>query len=995
VGIEYPPTAEYPGGSLLTLGADCYFADAGNRYRRQLELLVTDAIDYLAGRETAFAAGIGVASAGAPVVRAAEDEIDPGAAALEAQERVAPDPQVVALEELPLPTILTEKSYWTREALRTDVLVMDAPATEPPSWSDEPAVLDAMRAARSGLELSRDEPGEEPFTLAGTRAHVVGSQSGHIDELWVRPLRILRGLRFGIAPEGEPTVWLDSGPGERTFTVRPEGDTLSYGDGDLEVEMHVAIDRTRPALLILFEINYPRPVEVVATWEPDSRPARANEPALLGPLYVDWDQGAHAGVWRDRSGRFNAIAGFGRTPSVAITGFQPTLHIVDGRLVPPAIDEPAVDEPLATPAVAIQVPFDPSREALLPFVVVGGLAGADATRQIFDAVFSEPAAVWATNAAHFRSVLATTLEITTPDPEFDAAFRWAKVGLESSRTLIPGFGTGPVEGIGRAAAADVAGRDAVWTALAADAIGRPAVGREALQFLARYQDASGRVPQVVSPSWSMQYEDAEATLLFLIGLDHHVRATGDIDLLTSLWPAAMAALDFGMQADLDNDGLLDTAAVGRDWTLEGAGPEIKSGLYLNGLWTAALQAGERLALLVGDTELALSCAERATATRRVLNEALWDAAGRTFHHGLDIHGAPLALTTIMPTALLSLEASGFDLLDSALVMPLFDRAASAEMSTDWGVRMIEASNPLYDPENILRGAVSPIFTGWTSLAEYRSRRAVPAHLHLFNNLQLYPIGNLGYLGDAFNGEVFLETGRLMQQASSQALSLLPVVRGLLGIKTNALDGHLEIVPQMPAQWERLSAAPIRVGEDSFRLTVSRTPESMRFLLERLGGSRPIRLTIGARVASDVLINLDRSSTTGVTVETERIDPSLYDTAAVATLVANQPRAEVVFRHGSFPQLSPEISRPQIGETSEGLRVVQSTYRAGVMRLSLEGLPGHAYTLTLTTPLSVSAVTGVPDAAIVNPGPGTASIRAVIPGSGERYHRVEMEVAFRR
>jgi hypothetical protein len=149
------------------------------------------------------------------------------------------------------------------------------------------------------------------------------------------------------------------------------------------------------------------------------------------------------------------------------------------------------------------------------------------------------------------------------------------------------------------------------------------------------------------------------------------------------------------------------------------------------------------------------------------------------------------------------------------------------------------------------------------------------------------------------------------------------------------------------------------------------------------------------VASDVLINLDRSSTTGVTVETERIDPSLYDTAAVATLVANQPRAEVVFRHGSFPQLSPEISRPQIGETSEGLRVVQSTYRAGVMRLSLEGLPGHAYTLTLTTPLSVSAVTGVPDAAIVNPGPGTASIRAVIPGSGERYHRVEMEVAFRR
>jgi hypothetical protein len=66
-----------------------------------------------------------------------------------------------------------------------------------------------------------------------------------------------------------------------------------------------------------------------------------------------------------------------------------------------------------------------------------------------------------------------------------------------------------------------------------------------------------------------------------------------------------------------------------------------------------------------------------------------------------------------------------------------------------------------------------------------------------------------------------------------------------------------------------------------------------------------------------------------------------------------------------------------------------------MRLILEGLPGHAYTLNLTTPLAVSAVAGVPDAAIVNPGPGQASVRVVIPGSGDRYHRVEMEISFRR
>jgi len=670
------------------------------------------------------------------------------------------------------------------------------------------------------------------------------------------------------------------------------------------------------------------------------------------------------------------------------------LHLVDGRLVQPAIDQAAVDEPLAMPAVAMQVSFDPAQESLLPFVVVGGLEDDTTIRQALDAVFAEPAAVWATNAAHFREVLSTTLEITTPDPEFDAAFRWAKIGLEASRAAIPGFGAGLTMGFSKAGptdlmaaeevapaegqvessvespvvssvifsppgAADYGGRDAVWAGLAADTIGRPDLTREALHFLARYQDASGRIPEVVSPSWGMQYEDPESTLLFLIGVEHHVRTTGDADFLAALWPAVVAALDFSLAADLDNDGLLDTAVTGLDWTVKGSGPGPKSGFYLNGLWAAALQACNRLAALMGDNELVATCADRAPTTRRALNTDLWDATGRVFYHGIEVDGLPRELPTIMPTALLSLQASGFDLLDSALVMPLLDRAASAEMSTDWGVRMIEASNPLYDPADLRRGAVSPVFTGWTSLAEYGSHRAISAHLHLLDNLRLYPMGNLGYLGDAFDGDVFLENGRLAEQVSSQALSLLPVVQGLLGIKANALEGHLEIVPQIPAEWDRLSASPIRVGEDSFRLTVNRTPESMRFLLERLSGSRPIRLTIGARVASDVLINLDRS------------------------------------RHGSFPRLSPEILRPQPGAPSEGLRIVQSTYRGGVMRLILEGLPGHAYTLTLTTPLAVSAVAGVPEASIVNPGPGQASIRAVIPGSGDRYHRVEMEISFRR
>jgi hypothetical protein len=66
-----------------------------------------------------------------------------------------------------------------------------------------------------------------------------------------------------------------------------------------------------------------------------------------------------------------------------------------------------------------------------------------------------------------------------------------------------------------------------------------------------------------------------------------------------------------------------------------------------------------------------------------------------------------------------------------------------------------------------------------------------------------------------------------------------------------------------------------------------------------------------------------------------------------------------------------------------------------MSIEVEGLPGTTYTLRLRAPWRIAQVTGVPNPTIGQPESGPATIQIVIPGSGGRYQRVNLEVSFAR
>ena len=162
------------------------------------------------------------------------------------------------------------------------------------------------------------------------------------------------------------------------------------------------------------------------------------------------------------------------------------------------------------------------------------------------------------------------------------------------------------------------GRDALWTALATTAVGDLQTTRDALDFLAQFQRADGKVPHEVSQSagyldWFEDYPypwaSADATLLFPIVLADYWRQTGDDAFARKHYDAAQRALAFSEATDRDGNGLAENTGVGHGWVEGGELYPPHEELYLQGLYVQAARS-------VADLDEAFGFPDRATGDAR-------------------------------------------------------------------------------------------------------------------------------------------------------------------------------------------------------------------------------------------------------------------------------------------------------------------------------------------------------------------------------------------
>ena len=185
----------------------------------------------------------------------------------------------------------------------------------------------------------------------------------------------------------------------------------------------------------------------------------------------------------------------------------------------------------------------------------------------------------------------------------------------------------------------------------------------------------------------------------------------------------------------------------------------------------------------------------------------------------------------------------------------FRRWASHDFSTDWGLRDVAESDPVYDPISYHQGSVWPLFTGWEAVAEYRTGRALSGYAHLMQNANQTSTQDLGAVTELLSGAFFQPFGRsTSHQLWSSAMVVTPTLRGLFGIDVDAQSGTVQVDPHLPADWNSAEVLRLHVGRSVCTLEYRRQGQNMVISLQAISGSG-LRLATplhGGKVASDGL-----------------------------------------------------------------------------------------------------------------------------------------------
>ncbi len=132
----------------------------------------------------------------------------------------------------------------------------------------------------------------------------------------------------------------------------------------------------------------------------------------------------------------------------------------------------------------------------------------------------------------------------------------------------------------------------------------------------------------------------------------------------------------------------------------------------------------------------------------------------------------------------------------------------------------------------------------------------------------------------------------VQNASSSAMYVLPLVRGLIGWETDAAHNAAALDPHLPAEWDSMTVANLMVGQQSVSMTLRRDAGVYSLQLLKAGSGRHLAIQIapalpaGARVRS-VIVN---DSDVPIHVEANQYDTHVI----IETILRSEVNIEIEF-----------------------------------------------------------------------------------------------------
>jgi glycogen debranching enzyme len=786
------------------------------------------------------------------------------------------------------------------------------------------------------LELSRPVRSWEFLPVVGTRAGLLGNESGEM-EAWVYPLKILRGFHL--------TFHVDGGavPAEslaRTLIVHPESATIVYAGDNFSVRETFFVPVHERGAVILLDVETEQPLEIEAAFVADFQ---LEWPAALGGTFLNWDESQHAFVFGEERKRFYAIVG-SPSGSGARLAYQTNYSSSNENSLRLGVTSKGRASKIIVLAASTQ-----------------GLADAQANYQHLATSYPD---LLRDSAQYYRNYLDRTLNLTVPDSQLQQAYDWSRISTIQGLVANPDLGTGLVAGYRtsgtsqRPGFAWFFGRDSFWTSFALNSIGDFATTRTALEFIAKFQRDDGKIPHEISQGASFVdwfkdypygYASADATPLYLIATNDYVSRSGDLDFARQKWDSLWKAYQF-MRSTYDAKNFPQNFGFGHGWVEGGPLLPVKTEFYQSGLGLEALRALANLAKLTGKDDVGKDLQAAFDRQKPVFNRTFWSPEKKAFAFALDQRNGRVDELTVLTTVPMWFGVTDIDKSQATI-----QQLADADLQTDWGTRIISNRSSLYNGSGYHFGSVWPLFTGWASVGEYRYHQPLPAYANLRSNALLALDGSLGHVTEVLSGDYYqpLSTS-YPQQIWSAAMVVSPILRGMLGLGSDAQSHTVTFTPHIPPDWRAFSLDNLRVGSTAVALSYQRAPGLLTLEVTRTGPGCTFdfnpAFSLRARVVSVELNGRSLPFHVAATASDQHVAIRFPLTETTSTV-------RIRLKNDFGVSLSNAL--PALGSASHGVRVLSETWNPArtQLTLSLSGLAGKTYELSIWNPSQVASVQG--------------------------------------
>jgi glycogen debranching enzyme len=785
---------------------------------------------------------------------------------------------------------------------------------------------------RDDLTLVRLAQPNTYFDKVGRRFALLGLESGAF-EAWAYPLKLIRNFEFSFLLKNS-TSPIPAKEIVRFVEVTPAATTLTYAHQSFTVRATYVTAIEDPGAVILLDIDSTGPLTVVAGFLPVLQPMW---PAGIGGQYAYWDDKLRAYLISEPTRKNHGFVG---SPAAHGISYTPAHMLSD------------------TPnefTIVIEKPEE-TRGKFIPIVLAGGKGKREDVRSVYERMASDPVSVYLSALQHYRDLREQTLKVQTPVQKLNLAFEWAKLSYDNLRVDNPELGRGLVAGLGLSGTGGrpgfgwFFGTDAYLNSLSLLSYCDFGAAKEALAFTQKWQREDGKMAHELSQAagyidWFKDYPygyiHGDTTPYYVAAMDEYYARSGDLDFIRQSWPSLKRAFEWCLTTDTDGDGLMDNSKAGLGALEFGSLTGIQTDIYLAAVWIRAAQAMERLARAMGEEKLARTAAAEQGALA-AFDSRFWDEGTGHYSYAFNAQGEKVKELTPWCAVPLMWGIGRPERANWTL-----EKMNSSDLTTPWGVRILDRQSPLYEPLNYNYGAVWPFLTGYVASALFQHGQGLQGYglvlanaKHLFDN-------SLGCATELYSGGLYVwPQEAVAHQGFSTGGFVLPFVRGLMGLGGDAGKKEIVFSPQFPADWPEVTIGKFRLGQETFDFHYKRDDTKVIFeVVSRPGSSFQLHFSpvfgLGARIRRALVNGRPVEPTTSQDFQAFRqseqpVFPPFGLSGREVIEIELEPAVEIL----------PPLIESQVGDYDKGLKIIKLELAAKALKVIVEGLAGQSYALRM-------------------------------------------------